>query len=918
MPLRRTLCILVLAACVSPAAELDYCHFLRTLTDLDRLPFLDEGVTCKQFSSYDRASRYDEKTGRYLNWSANGDSGHYLRTEPNGEAVMAEMPGPGCIVRIWSANPQGKIRFYLDGDAKPTYEWNFADLFHNKVPPFKPPVCGMDGAGANCYLPIPYAKSCKVTADKPRRQYYHIGYKTFSKTTAVKTFRLPLSKAEQDALDAVIKAWQQCATTVWDGPIATIELPVGKPVTVIEADGPAIIKSLHAGLVSHERYALRRVLLQIYWDDEEQPSVECPLGDFFGTGFFANKYASLPMEVGGPVGAECRFPMPFRKKARVVVINQGTRPAQLKWSHSVHPFRGGQLPPNTAYFHAKWRRENPCKTFDYPILECEGKGRYVGCVLSVDNPHTGWWGEGDEKVYVDGEKFPSTFGTGSEDYFGDAWGFHHFVRPFHGCTLGQGPGFSNKWSVYRWHISDDIPFEKSFRITIENYGRDKDYSSVAYWYQLEPHKDFFTSVPVEKRLPKPKTIPGVVEAETLKVEGATVADDAGTMDEFSSGKALVLKGKAGQVFELPVTVPQNDVYGIILYGAKGEAHAPFELLAGGKTLAKGSDAFARSGLFHAGKVRLAKGAAKLAVKLAGEGSLVLDALKLEPSRKRYGAIEAENLPVAATSGPKAVVEDVRLRWSGDSQLLFPATEAGQSVTVALPIEAAGTYTLAARLTRGPDHGKVQVFVGDKPAGGPVDCFSPRHEVGRVVSLGTADLAPQANAVTFKVVGKNDKSKGFRVGIDFLRLGRVVVKDAIEAERLRVVASEGGRADTQHMGAFGMARWSGRAQLFFTPRAKGACVTVELPVAKGGRYELAIYYTKAADYGIVQLHLDGKPLGQPFDGFNRTVVPSGKVPYGTVELAAGKHKLKFEVVGKNDSSRGFYVGIDCLTLIPSTP
>jgi hypothetical protein len=148
------------------------------------------------------------------------------------------------------------------------------------------------------------------------------------------------------------------------------------------------------------------------------------------------------------------------------------------------------------------------KEFDYPFLECAGRGRFVGAAQFVHNIVGGWWGEGDEKVYVDGEKFPSTFGTGSEDYYGDAWGIRWFSNPYAGCpytssskTLGQVQ------SCYRWHISDHIPFEKSFKITIENYAAKKpadapknDYSSVAYWYQLPGGTDFFESYAVKDRL----------------------------------------------------------------------------------------------------------------------------------------------------------------------------------------------------------------------------------------------------------------------------------------------------------------------------------------------------------------------------------------------------------------------------------
>ena len=899
------------------AGELDYRYFLHTLIDLDRLAQIEEGVACKQFSSYDRASRYDEKTDKYINWGANGDCGQYLRKEPDGEAVMAEMEGPGCIVRIWSANPQGKIRFYLDGAPKPTYEFVFAELFQNKVPPFKPLVCGMDGAGANVYLPIPYAKSCKVTADKAHNQYYHIGYKTFPKEAKVATFRLPLSAEESALLDKVVAAWNACGTDPQAPREAksvarSVDLPAGQPTVLAELEGPAAIVCFKAKLTGEERYALRRVLLRMTWDGEERPSVEAPLGDFFGTGFFANPYRSLPLGMG-PEGGYCFWRMPFRKSARIEVVNQGTKPAKLDFEILTRP---GELSPNTAYFHAKWRREDPCRVFEYPFLACEGApGHYVGVMLNVDNPDQGWWGEGDERVYVDGEKFPSTFGTGSEDYFGDAWGFRHFIRPFHGNTLGQGPGFSNKWSVYRWHISDEIPFTRSFRMTIENYGQDKDYSSVAYWYQLHPQKDFFESVPVERRIPRKRTLAGVVEGESLKIEGAAVIDDEGRLDEFSGGKALLLKGKAEQSFDLPVAVPADDVYTVILYSAKGEAIAPFELLSGEATVGKGANAFERSAEFRVGKVRLAKGEARLTLKFTGDGSLALDAFRLEPSRKEGGAIEAEGLRVLATIGPKAAPEDIRLPWSGDSQLLFPATEEGQSVSVALPVQA-GRFLLAARFTQGPDYGQVQAFHGDQPLGEPVDCYAARPAIAPQVTLGKVDFAPDSFELKFQAVGKNEKSTGYRVGIDYLRLLRIVVENAIEAERLPIVASEGGGAGPQGLGGFGGSQWSGDTQLFFTPPAKGAYVTLEVSVAQAGRYDLDVYYTKAVDYGIVQLSLDGKAIGQPFDGFNNGVVPSGKIAYGTVELAAGKHQLKFELIGKNPAATGFYAGIDCLTLTPA--
>ncbi|MFW6161848.1 MAG: DUF2961 domain-containing protein [Planctomycetota bacterium] len=909
--LAATVPLLISAA---SAGQRDVAHFLGTLVDLDRLAVLEEGVTCKQFSSYDRASRYDAETDEYVNWGANGDRGHYLRVEPDGEAVMAEMDGPGCIVRIWSANPTGTIRFYLDGAEEPTFEWPFADLFRNKISPFQPPIAGMHGRGANSYFPIPYAKSCKVTADKAHGQYYHIGYKTFPKDTPVKTLSLPLSQAQTQVLDEVLRAWKNCGVSeAIDAKAHEREVPAGEEATLVELDGPATITAFRARLVSDEPRALRRVLLRMYWDREKRPSVECPLGDFFGTGYYANPYQSLPLGMG-PDGGYCFWRMPFRKSGRIVAVNQGTQPVTLHYSVAARP---GKLAPRTAYFHARWRREAPCKTFDYPILDTKrSAGRYLGCCLSVDNPRTGWWGEGDEKVYVDGETFPSTFGTGSEDYFGDAWGFRHFVHPVHGCTLGQGPGFSNKWSVYRWHVSDEIPWTESFRITIENYGRDKDYSSVAYWYQLRPQTDFFEPVPVQERLPRPRRIPGAIEAESLEGTGGEVVASQGRLDTLSGGKGLLLEGKRGESFDLTVPVPADDVYGVLLYSLRGEAHAAFELRKGETVIGRGEKAFQREARFTAGKVRLSKGESTLSLKLLADGSLLLDALRLEPSRKKRGVLEGENLEVMAASGPKPEREDVRLSWSGDSQLLFPAKEAGQSITFAVPAKAPGRFVLSARLTRGPDYGRVQAFHAGEPVGEVVDCYAPNPSVGREVQLGKLQLSPDGQAVAFKIVGKHDKAAGYRLGIDYLSLHREVVANAIEAEKLPRVEVEGGPIGPQAMGGWGGHNWSGGTQLFFRPRDKGASVTLEVAVPKAGRYALAVYYTKAIDYGIVQLKLDGKPIGKPFDGFHNGVIPSGKVSYGTLDLAQGKHRLTFQVTGKNDAATGHFVGIDCITLDPA--
>ncbi len=620
----------------------DYAWFLNRLIDLDQLAVLEEGQTCKQFSSYDRASRYDEATGQYLDWTANGDSGKYLRTDPaTGEGVMAEMQGPGCIWRIWSANPQGRIRFYLDGAEKPQYEFEFAALFTGKVTGFPKPLVwqrrvdlGGDNPASNCYVPIPYAKSCKVTADTPVNQYYHIGYTTYPKDWRVETFTTERTAAEEAALQRVCKALSDCGTDPQPAPnTLTIEklttLVPGQPIPIADLRGPGTVRQFLAKLSSTERWAGRKALLQIFFDGETTPSVEAPIGDFFGEPWLETPYKSLPLGITADLNY-CFWRMPFAQSARIVVSNQGRRPAQLR-TRIVH--QQGPLPPAAARFHAKWRRDPVSKDFDYPFLECTGRGRFVGAVLFIDNIVGGWWGEGDEKVWVDGEKFPSTFGTGSEDYFGDAWGMRQFVNAFHGCPTKGEFNAVRRQTCYRWHIPDSIPFDKSFKMTIENYAAEakhpvpNDYSSMAYWYQAPGGSDFFAPVPVEARMPQgPVHVRGIEAETTVPADkpppGAEIVTDDDLPEQLGSGKGLKIAGKPGTTVAIALPAPDDGRYAIEARLAKGMKASDFDILQEGKPIEE--------------RVHLKKGANPLEIRLTGkpvEGDrcvVIVDFFVVEP------------------------------------------------------------------------------------------------------------------------------------------------------------------------------------------------------------------------------------------------------------------------------------------------
>ncbi|MCZ7547148.1 MAG: DUF2961 domain-containing protein [Anaerolineae bacterium] len=296
-----------------------------------------------------------------------------------------------------------------------------------------------------------------------------------------------------------------------------ITLGVGEEVTLADIEGPGVIQ--HIWITVHWD-ALRSCILRMWWDDEETPSVEVPLGDFFAvTHGKRHDVNSLPVSVNPDGGMNCYWPMPFRKRARISITNEFFKPIGGFFYQITYAL--DDVPENAAYLHAQWRRSTTQR--DYPehvLLDgVRGKGHYVGTVLSWSQFSDGWWGEGEIKFYMDGDEAdPTICGTGTEDYFGGAWGFEREGRtctfstpflgyPFYHFKAGEVP----KHGLYRWHIMDPIRFDSDLRVTIQALGwwpggkfepLADDIASVAYWYQSEPHAPFPPMPPREQRWPR--------------------------------------------------------------------------------------------------------------------------------------------------------------------------------------------------------------------------------------------------------------------------------------------------------------------------------------------------------------------------------------------------------------------------------
>ena len=347
----------------------------------------------------------------------------------------------------------------------------------------------------------------------------------------------------RDARSARFSSWDQTGRNqdAWT-------IGAGQTVTIADIEGPGCITHLWMTqacprLVAdrsdprapHDPDYYRKVLLRMTWDDQAHPSVLVPLGDFFCLGHsIANSFASLPFTAsvrpehtyhfGGPAALNCYFQMPFRQRAHIELINENDVPYRQYYYVDYELYRD-DLPDDTVYFHAQWRREHPMASWDpriivntpeanvvnlqqesrhnYVILEAEGCGHYVGCNLSVTNFQGTWWGEGDDMIFIDGEEWPpSLHGTGSEDYFNQAWGMQENAFPLCGSSIYEGrrPGYQTS---YRFHLVDPVRFAKSIRVTMEHgHGNHSanDWASTAYWYQALPSKPF-DILPVAQRLP---------------------------------------------------------------------------------------------------------------------------------------------------------------------------------------------------------------------------------------------------------------------------------------------------------------------------------------------------------------------------------------------------------------------------------
>jgi len=369
----------------------------------------------------------------------------------------------------------------------------------------------------------------------------------------------------------------------------------GETTVLADLQGPGVVNHLWMTIADNEYGWPRLLRLRVYYDGSEVPSVDAPIGDFFavGNGFEAEVESLMVRNSSDGRARNCYWPMPFRKSCKITITNEGRRRVTMLYFH-VDWSKLPSLPVHTPYFHARYRQSLPAPAdgSNYEFLNVKGKGHYVGTVMSVVQAEAGWFGEGDDHFWVDGQR-PSIEGTGSEDYFNDAWGLHVNDGPHYGVTVAEGTGLGSRMTAYRWHLLDPIPFTKSLKAEIEHKGwtyntdgsvksafgeRTDLISSVAFWYQEGIARDQPPVPYGSARLPQGNALQIEVEKSRpeCRAEGGKVSLSP---ELFWSKDVLLFEGQGeGSKIEVPFDVPEDGDYELYTEVAQASGYGIYTVL----------------------------------------------------------------------------------------------------------------------------------------------------------------------------------------------------------------------------------------------------------------------------------------------------------------------------------------------------
>ncbi|MCL3780943.1 DUF2961 domain-containing protein [Prolixibacteraceae bacterium JC049] len=529
----------------------------------------------EQFSSYDRhTTAINDST-----WFANMDCNYFMREdEVNGrkESVLMDTKGAGAIVRFWitgNNHGAGILRIYLDGKKKPVIETKLLDFISKNEVGYPlsssvSPKTGYMRRGHNLYLPIPFSKGCKVTYEMNTNGeewlYFCINARKYNKGTKVESFQSKMIKDNSEFITRVNKTLLNKVPQLNDGKIFDLPLDIASENSILLEGQGQIINGLTVKIHGENlKRALRDIIVKCTFDGNE--TVWCPIGDFFGTGYELHPSETYYTKVEKDGTMRVQWLMPYKNNCKITFENIGNIPFRLTGSVSTKPYNWTE---NSMYFHSTWKQFTALSTgdnkarlgaggcFDMNFVTLKGKGVYVGDIITLFNTSLGghwksWWGEGDEKIYLDGEEWPSLIGTGTEDYYGYAWcEYNEFNHPYLSQPIGGGNFKFDMTVNMRYRGLDVMPFAKSLRFDMEMWHWTKtklNFAPTTFFYMLpggtdnvEPDYEGAKAKLAFGRFdilqPEPEN--GKLEGENLKPIGVERNTQGFYSDDVSGGVAL--------------------------------------------------------------------------------------------------------------------------------------------------------------------------------------------------------------------------------------------------------------------------------------------------------------------------------------------------------------------------------------------
>jgi len=839
---------------VPPAAgQVDFGSLLDEMSDLPRLARWPSaaGRTARrtpayrtiQFSSYDRRSFSPDAPG----WFENADG---FGREPvpgfasvirkpdkdgRGRYLVCEVNGPGAIVRGWSAGMGGVLRVYLDGRDHPIWDGSgYEFLARRSRHYFERAGLKLDTKDAFVqedadYLPIPFAQKLRVTWEGRLKDlhFYHLQVRVYRRGTRVKTFDPEADPREQhQRVERAVRRLTRPAAprgkdvAIWSDTLEP-KLTVNWAPKIA---GPAAIEVLALTVRAHDlETALRRTRLRIRFDHAAAPQVESPLGDLFASGPGVNPFASLPITVEPIPNRErdevpavrltCRFVMPFRQSVSIEFTNFGNRPFSVdgRLVSGAWSWDGDSM-----YFRARWRVDHGLTAggrghvVDLPFLVAIGRGALVGVASILVNPSPvptpggNWWGEGDEKIFVDGAPVPAAFGTGSEDYYNYAWSRPElFAHPYCGQPLTSGPGTAGYVSNHRFQIMERIPFARSIAVYLELYHHGitpgLSYGRIVYYYAapgaLDDHRALSPAEMIVPELPaqEPVARGGASNAvfhhlEDLKPEASGGRLQVAAMRLASRKRVVAWDADAGDRLSVKFSVDREGTYNVNLVAVRAPGAGAFKAWIGREAVASRQGDVADLATDHVTRlvnvrlrsVPLKKGAHRLTLECTRAGRLAFDYAWIRYSRgmpvRVKGALEAEEARIV---GQSSDLRYLKQGWgkpifSGDRQVFVEAVRPEQYIELEFLNPDPGRRKVRLGLTRSWDYGILDIRLDGREAASEVDTYIQGRELGRkVLDLGVHDMG-RTIRLRITVVGTNPKSEPphYYFGVDYLLLSRV--------------------------------------------------------------------------------------------------------------------------------------------------